>query len=136
MLEKENRRPEPALNSTQNLVHPEWEIVDPTPNIHILKDQYDRKFFQGKLGSVELEWSKQMYKCAGICYQRSSRFGYKSCTIRLSEPLLSLRPRKDLVETLLVSISFVRIRTCAENINCLSFIARNDPCLPIRLKHS
>lgn len=41
-----------------------------------------------------------MYSCAGICYQKRNRFGM-SCIIRLSEPLLKLRPRKDLVETLL-----------------------------------
>ncbi|XP_062563632.1 DNA-dependent metalloprotease SPRTN-like [Armigeres subalbatus] len=88
------------LNSTQNLVHPDWEVVDPTPNIHVLFPIFDRKFFQGKLLCVELEWSKRMYSCAGICYQRSNRLG-RSCIIRLSEPLLKLRPRKDLVETLL-----------------------------------
>ncbi|KXJ67910.1 hypothetical protein RP20_CCG007765 [Aedes albopictus] len=88
------------LNSTQNLVHPDWEVVDPTPDIHVLFPIFDRKFFQGKLSCVELEWSKRMYSCAGICYQRVNRFG-RSCIIRLSEPLLKLRARKDLVETLL-----------------------------------
>uniref|UniRef100_A0A182FQ76 Protein with SprT-like domain at the N terminus n=1 Tax=Anopheles albimanus TaxID=7167 RepID=A0A182FQ76_ANOAL len=88
------------LNSTQNLVHPEWEILDPTPDIYSLFPLFDRKFFQGKLSCVQLEWSKKMYNCAGICYQRSNRLG-KSCIIRLSEPLLKLRPRKDLVQTLL-----------------------------------
>ncbi|XP_055630065.1 DNA-dependent metalloprotease SPRTN-like [Toxorhynchites rutilus septentrionalis] len=88
------------LNSTQNLVHPEWETIDPTPDIHGLFPMFDRKFFQGKLVCVQLEWSKKMYSCAGICYQRSNAMG-KSCIIRLSEPLLKLRSRKDLVETLL-----------------------------------
>lgn len=37
---------------------------------------------------------------AGICYSRRNRMGM-ACVIRLSEPLLKLRPRKDLVETLL-----------------------------------
>lgn len=41
-----------------------------------------------------------MYQCAGICYSRRSRVGM-ACVIRLSEPLLKLRSRKDLVETLL-----------------------------------
>lgn len=61
---------------------------------------FDLKFFQMKLKCVELEWSKRMYQCAGICYQRRNGYGM-SCTIRLSEPLLKLRPRKDLVQTLL-----------------------------------
>uniref|UniRef100_A0A182PNK8 Protein with SprT-like domain at the N terminus n=1 Tax=Anopheles epiroticus TaxID=199890 RepID=A0A182PNK8_9DIPT len=88
------------LNSTQNLVHPDWEILDPTPDIYALFPLFDQKFFQGRLSCVQLEWSKKMYNCAGICYQRSNRLG-KSCIIRLSEPLLKLRPRKDLIQTLL-----------------------------------
>uniref|UniRef100_A0A182QW02 Protein with SprT-like domain at the N terminus n=1 Tax=Anopheles farauti TaxID=69004 RepID=A0A182QW02_9DIPT len=91
---------ESNLNSTQNLVHPDWEIIDPTPDIFSLFPLFDRKFFQGRLSCVQLEWSKKMYNCAGICYQRSNRLG-KSCIIRLSEPLLKLRPRKDLIQTLL-----------------------------------
>lgn len=41
-----------------------------------------------------------MYRCAGLCCYEG-RGGL--CSIRLSAPLLKLRPRKDLVETLLVS---------------------------------
>lgn len=41
-----------------------------------------------------------MYQCAGICYSRRSRVGM-ACVIRLSAPLLKLRSRKDLIETLL-----------------------------------
>ncbi|XP_049285754.1 DNA-dependent metalloprotease SPRTN-like [Anopheles funestus] len=88
------------LNSTQNLVHPDWEIIDPTPDIYALFALFNQKFFQTRLSCVQLEWSKKMYNCAGICYQRSNRLG-KSCIIRLSEPLLKLRPRKDLIQTLL-----------------------------------
>uniref|UniRef100_A0A182VX48 Protein with SprT-like domain at the N terminus n=1 Tax=Anopheles minimus TaxID=112268 RepID=A0A182VX48_9DIPT len=88
------------LNSTQNLVHPDWEILDPTPDIFALFACFNQKFFQTRLSCVQLEWSKKMYNCAGICYQRSNRLG-KSCIIRLSEPLLKLRPRKDLIQTLL-----------------------------------
>lgn len=61
---------------------------------------FDIKFFQGALTCVTLEWSKRMYSCAGICYSRRNRLGMQ-ITIRLSEPLLKLRARKDLVETLL-----------------------------------
>ncbi|XP_039498552.1 uncharacterized protein LOC120456045 [Drosophila santomea] len=88
------------LNQTMNLVHPQWELVDPTPDIFSMFVRFDEKFFQQRLGAVALEWSKKMYSCAGICYQRGNRF-VKEVTIRLSEPLLKLRPRKDLVETLL-----------------------------------
>lgn len=94
---------EDNLNATQNLVHPEWENIDPTPDIHSLFGAFDIKFFQGKLKCVELEWSKKMYQCAGICYQRRNRLG-AAITIRLSEPLLKLRTRRNLIETLLVRI--------------------------------
>lgn len=89
------------LNSTQNIAHPEWETIDPTPDIFSLFGAFDLKFFQGKLKCVELEWSKRMYQCAGICYQRRNGLGM-AITIRLSEPLLKLRSRRDLIETLLV----------------------------------
>lgn len=92
----------PNLNATQNIAHPEWETLDPTPDVYSLFGAFDIKFFQGKLKCVELEWSKKMYTCAGICYQRKNRLGM-SITIRLSEPLLKLRCRRDLIQTLLVS---------------------------------
>lgn len=88
------------LNRTQNLVHPQWETLDPTPDVFALFGQFDEKFFQNRLKCVTLEWSKRMYSCAGICYSRRNHFGM-AITIRLSEPLLKLRPRKDLVETML-----------------------------------
>ncbi|XP_033249486.1 sprT-like domain-containing protein Spartan [Drosophila miranda] len=93
-------RAEDYLNQTSNLVHDDWEILDSTPNIFSMFVRFDEKFFQRRLGAVVLEWSKRMYTCAGICYLRSNRYT-KEITIRLSEPLLKLRPRKDLVETLL-----------------------------------
>lgn len=99
------------LNMTQNLVDPEWETLDPTPDIFSLFQRFDSRFFQSKLQCVELEWSKRMYSCAGICYMRRTRVG-QSVIIRLSEPLLKLRQRKDLVETLLHEMihafSFIR----------------------------
>lgn len=82
-------------------MNPEWETIDPTPDIYSLFGAFDLKFFQGKLQCVELEWSKRMYQCAGICYQRRNGLGM-SITIRLSEPLLKLRSRRDLIETMLV----------------------------------
>ncbi|TMW40840.1 hypothetical protein DOY81_014080, partial [Sarcophaga bullata] len=91
---------EDFLNRTQNLVHPQWETLDPTPDIFALFGQFDAKFFQSRLKCVTLEWSKRMYSCAGICYSRRNRYGM-DITIRLSQPLLTLRPRKDLVETML-----------------------------------
>uniref|UniRef100_T1GBD8 SprT-like domain-containing protein n=1 Tax=Megaselia scalaris TaxID=36166 RepID=T1GBD8_MEGSC len=91
---------EEDLNATKFLVHPMWESLDPTPDVHSLFGAFNSKFFQSRLHCVELEWSKRMYSCAGICYSRRNRMGHQ-VTIRLSEPLLKLRSRKDLVETLL-----------------------------------
>ncbi|KAF5280717.1 hypothetical protein FQR65_LT15008 [Abscondita terminalis] len=85
-------------NNTKSLVDPSWEVIDPTPNIHVLFMAFNEKYFWNKLLAVCVSWSKRMTSCAGICsYQ--GRAGL--CHITLSEPLLKLRPRKDLVETLL-----------------------------------
>ncbi|KAM3175076.1 hypothetical protein ACTXT7_009260 [Hymenolepis weldensis] len=86
----------PALEIS--LVDPMWETIDPTPDIHQLFTNFDAQFFGGKLKSVEVRWSKRMTLCAGVCsYEGLGGL----CSIRLSEPLLKLRPRRDLVETLL-----------------------------------
>ena len=81
------------------LSDPQWETIDPTPNIHTLFLEFNDEFFWGKLSAVEIGWSKRMTTCAGICYYSGRRSGY--CRIGLSEPLLKLRARKELVETLL-----------------------------------
>uniref|UniRef100_A0A1I7T675 Protein with SprT-like domain at the N terminus n=1 Tax=Caenorhabditis tropicalis TaxID=1561998 RepID=A0A1I7T675_9PELO len=84
-----------------SVVDPSFELLDPCPDIHALFIQFDARFFGGSLACCEVKWSPRMYTCAGICsYEiRGGRGGL--CSIRLSKPLLSLRPRKDLVETLL-----------------------------------
>ena len=81
-----------------SIIAPEWEDLDPTPDLHALFVQYNERFFWGRLAGCEVKWSPRMTLCAGVCsYQ--GRGGL--CSIRLSVPLLKLRPRKDLVETLL-----------------------------------
>lgn len=78
---------------------------------------FDSQFFWGKLGVCTVEWytgilrnnfrryyvnsnyrSKKMTSCAGLCRFQPQN---GSCNIRLSEPLLKLRPRRDLVETVM-----------------------------------
>ncbi len=78
-----------------NLADPEYDLIDPNPDIRALFQEFDKKYFWSKLGSCIVEWSKRMTICAGIFYLRGGG------TIRLSEQLLQYRPRKDLVETLL-----------------------------------
>ncbi|XP_043280865.1 DNA-dependent metalloprotease dvc-1 [Venturia canescens] len=82
----------------KTLIDQTLEIIDPTPNIYTLFGQFNARFFSNKLLSVEVKWSHRMTSCAGICsfHPRS-----RDCIISLSAPLLKLRPRKDLVETLL-----------------------------------
>ncbi|KAL0609399.1 SprT-like domain-containing protein Spartan [Plecturocebus cupreus] len=81
-----------------SLVDASWELVDPTPDLQALFVQFNDQFFWGQLEAVEVKWSVRMTLCAGICsYEGKGGM----CSIRLSEPLLKLRPRKDLVETLL-----------------------------------
>ncbi|XP_010589314.1 DNA-dependent metalloprotease SPRTN isoform X2 [Loxodonta africana] len=78
-----------------SLVDASWELVDPTPDLQALFVQFNDRFFWGQLEAVEVKWSVRMTLCAGIC-SYEGRGGM--CSIRLSEPLLKLRPRKDLVE--------------------------------------
>ncbi|XP_040098686.1 DNA-dependent metalloprotease SPRTN isoform X2 [Oryx dammah] len=78
-----------------SLVDASWELVDPTPDLQALFVLFNDRFFWGQLEAVEVKWSVRMTLCAGIC-SYEGRGGM--CSIRLSEPLLKLRPRKDLVE--------------------------------------
>ncbi|KAK2503269.1 hypothetical protein MC885_016649 [Smutsia gigantea] len=81
-----------------SVVDASWELVDPTPDLQALFVQFNDRFFWGQLEAVEVKWSTRMTVSAGICsYEGTGGL----CSIRLSEPLLKLRPRKDLVETLL-----------------------------------
>uniref|UniRef100_L7M0J8 Protein with SprT-like domain at the N terminus n=1 Tax=Rhipicephalus pulchellus TaxID=72859 RepID=L7M0J8_RHIPC len=75
-----------------------WELSDPNPDVHSLFMEFNEAFFFGKLDGTEVRWSPRMTSCAGLCHYEG-RGGL--CSIRLSEPLLKLRSRKDLVETLL-----------------------------------
>jgi hypothetical protein len=96
-----------------NLAAPEHELLDPHPDIRALFAQYDALFFGGRLGGgVEVRWSPRMTLCAGLCVYQSGA-GY--CSVRLSEPLLKLRPRSDLVNTLL-----------HEMIHAYLFVTRNN----------
>eukprot|EP00057_Strongylocentrotus_purpuratus_P032215 XP_786958.1 PREDICTED: uncharacterized protein LOC581887 [Strongylocentrotus purpuratus] len=80
------------------IVDQRWELIDPIPDVRALFLQFNDQFFWGRLAGVEVRWSPRMTLCAGVCCYE----GYGGlCSVRLSQPLLKLRPRKDLVETLL-----------------------------------
>uniref|UniRef100_A0A8C4E1D9 DNA-dependent metalloprotease SPRTN n=1 Tax=Dicentrarchus labrax TaxID=13489 RepID=A0A8C4E1D9_DICLA len=89
-----------------------WEMLDPNPDIRAMFLGFNATFFWGKLSGVEVKWSQRMTLCAGVC-SYEGRGGL--CSIRLSEPLLKLRPRKDLVQTLL-----------HEMIHALLFVTQNN----------
>lgn len=101
-------RPERPLS----VVDETWETLDPNPDVRAMFLQFNDKFFWGKLSGVEVKWSPRMTLCAGVC-SYEGRGGL--CSIRLSEPLLKLRPRKDLVQTLL-----------HEMIHALLFVTQNN----------
>ncbi|XP_035474386.2 DNA-dependent metalloprotease SPRTN [Scophthalmus maximus] len=102
------RPPERPLS----IVDASWETLDPSPDVRGMFLQFNDMFFWGKLCGVEVKWSPRMTLCAGVC-SYEGRGGL--CSIRLSEPLLKLRPRKDLVETLL-----------HEMIHALLFVTQNN----------
>ncbi|XP_019382978.1 PREDICTED: sprT-like domain-containing protein Spartan [Gavialis gangeticus] len=104
-------RPEPPARPL-SVVDESWELLDPSPDVHGLFVQFNEELFWGRLAAVEVSWSPRMTLCAGVC-SYEGRGGI--CSIRLSEPLLKLRPRKDLVETLL-----------HEMIHALLFVTNDD----------
>ncbi|CAG5928463.1 unnamed protein product [Menidia menidia] len=93
-----------------SIVDESWEILDPSPDVRAMFLEFNDTFFWGKLSGVEVKWSPRMTLCAGVC-SYEGRGGL--CSIRLSEPLLKLRPRKDL--TLL-----------HEMIHALLFVTQNN----------
>ncbi|XP_054271480.1 DNA-dependent metalloprotease SPRTN-like [Macrosteles quadrilineatus] len=98
---KKENLPTPVRQSftpQSSLIDPEWEVTDPCPDVHGLFLAFNDRFFWGRLLGVEVKWSPQMTSCAGVCVYEG-RNGL--CSVRLSAPLLKLRPRSDLVETLL-----------------------------------
>uniref|UniRef100_A0A8C1UG68 DNA-dependent metalloprotease SPRTN n=1 Tax=Cyprinus carpio TaxID=7962 RepID=A0A8C1UG68_CYPCA len=95
-----------------SVVDESWEVLDPSPDVRAMFLQFNDRFFWGKLSGVEVKWSPRMTLCAGVC-SYEGRGGL--CSIRLSEPLLKLRPRKDLVQTLL-----------HEMIHALLFVTQNN----------
>uniref|UniRef100_A0A1A8C865 DNA-dependent metalloprotease SPRTN n=2 Tax=Nothobranchius kadleci TaxID=1051664 RepID=A0A1A8C865_NOTKA len=105
---KPGHEPEKPLS----IVDESWEMLDPNPDVRAMFLEFNSLFFWGKLSGVEVKWSPRMTLCAGVC-SYEGRGGL--CSIRLSEPLLKLRPRKDLVETLL-----------HEMIHALLFVTQNN----------
>lgn len=43
-----------------SVVDPSWETIDPVPDIYALFAAFNKRFFWGKLESVEVKWSPRM----------------------------------------------------------------------------
>ncbi|CAC5370984.1 SPRTN [Mytilus coruscus] len=100
-LDRDSWQPSPSVakpSANLSIVDESWETIDPNPDIRELFLQFNEEFFWGRLAGIEVKWSPRMTLCAGLCvYERRGGL----CSVRLSLPLLKLRPRRDLVETLL-----------------------------------
>lgn len=89
------------LDAIENIVHPDWELLDPTPNIKEWAKKFNVYFFDGLLADVKVAWSKKMTACVGMTYQSDDR---TEIVIRLSEPVLRYQQRNSVIDVLLVSI--------------------------------
>ena len=75
-------------------------------DIFALFEHYNGTYFEGQLGACSVEWSsKRMTLCGGVCHYEP-RGG---CRIKLSEPLLKLRPGRDLKAVLLHEMIHARV---------------------------
>lgn len=106
------RQKPPDPEAPLTVVDESWELLDPNPDLRALFLQFNDMFFWGQLSGVEVRWSPRMTLCAGVC-SYEGRGGL--CSVRISEPLMKLRPRRDLVETLL-----------HEMIHALLFVTNNE----------
>ena len=43
-----------------SLVDPQWEIIDPIPDLRSLFIEFNIKYFWGKLDGIEVKWSPRM----------------------------------------------------------------------------
>ncbi|PNS18446.1 hypothetical protein CAC42_6263 [Sphaceloma murrayae] len=76
---------------------------DPFVDVHVLFGLYNTLYFRSLLTpQTEVTWSPRLTLCAGICELVKNDDGqYKKIKIKISEPLLKLRPRSDVINTLL-----------------------------------
>ena len=50
----------PPGTENLSLVDPQWEMLDPNPDIRALFLQFNDRFFWGRLAGVEVRWSPRM----------------------------------------------------------------------------
>ena len=70
------RKHAPALAALQkplSPVDPQWETLDPNPDLHSLFVQFNQVYFWGKLVMCEVKWSPRMTTCAGGTLRKSTK---------------------------------------------------------------
>ena len=50
----------PMTSVPLSLVDPQWEIIDPIPDLRTLFIEFNAKYFWGELEGVEVKWSNRM----------------------------------------------------------------------------
>lgn len=88
------------LNAVENIVHPDWEMIDPTPDLLAWAKKFNGYFFENLLPNMKIVWNKKMTNCTGI----TEKIG-NVIVISLSEPVLRYQSRKSTIDTLLVSVA-------------------------------
>ncbi|CAH1979679.1 unnamed protein product [Acanthoscelides obtectus] len=95
-----NKAKSQSANDQKNsLTDPSWELIDPTPDVHALFEAFNQRFFSGQIVAVSVQWGRFLSD-AGRTLFRAKGWMWE-CQIFLSAPLLKLRPRADLINTLL-----------------------------------
>ena len=58
----------PVVERPLGIVDGRWELIDPTPDIRVLFQEFNKEFFWQRLASVEVRWSPRMtsYVCTGV----------------------------------------------------------------------
>lgn len=50
----------PHKSKSRSVVDPDWELIDPNPNVLAMFQEFNKTYFWGELNMVEVKWSKRM----------------------------------------------------------------------------
>lgn len=96
------------LDEITNVGHPCWELLQPTPDIYHLFDEFNQRFFSGVLDlQVDIVWlrmSGEFKHTAGATYPQRKE-NHNKILIELNEKMLGLQSRRESIEILLVCIN-------------------------------
>ena len=48
------------LFKSKSLIDPDWELIDPNPDVFVLFQQFNKAYFWNALSMVEVKWSPRM----------------------------------------------------------------------------